>query len=238
MLNPVLSSPRIEKHEGVWVVRDDILPGGTKARLFVAMMQARAESEFVYASPSVGLAQVALAVAAYQACRQATIFVAKRAKHSPRTIEAQNYGARIVEVSPGYLNVVQARAREYAAERGAHLIPFGGGFDHASAVTSAALALEIEPVEVWCAAGSGTLARALKRAWPQAKLNVVEVGKPTGLTDGFVHHTTRYAYHQQCKTNAPFPADYYYEAKAWEVMNGQRSQTRTDTLFWNVAGRV
>lgn len=112
MLSHAARSAQVEKHEGVWVVRDDRLPGGTKSRIFKRLMDLKTEAEFVYAGPAIGLAQVALAVAAYQACRQATIFVAKRAEQSFRTKQAHNFGARVIEVAPGYLNVVQARAAE------------------------------------------------------------------------------------------------------------------------------
>ncbi|WP_075640399.1 hypothetical protein [Rhizobium oryziradicis] len=60
MSNPISRSSRLEKHNGVWVVRDDILIGGIKTHIFMALMHARDEAEFVYASPADGLAQVAL----------------------------------------------------------------------------------------------------------------------------------------------------------------------------------
>lgn len=71
-------------------------------------MRVTKPSSFTQGSAN-GLAQVALSVAAYQACKQATIFVEKRSSRSPRTIEAASYGARGIEVEPGYLNGVQAR---------------------------------------------------------------------------------------------------------------------------------
>jgi hypothetical protein len=47
------------EHEGVLVVRDDLFPGGTKAR-FLGILFNGAE-EVVYASPAEGGTQVALA---------------------------------------------------------------------------------------------------------------------------------------------------------------------------------
>ena len=38
---------------------------------------------------------------------------------------AQRLGAQIVQVSPGHLSVVQARARQYSHHTGALLAPFG-----------------------------------------------------------------------------------------------------------------
>ena len=46
----------IEKHENIWVVRDDLLPGGTKRRFLYRYLQSQSHvSEWVYASPRVGL---------------------------------------------------------------------------------------------------------------------------------------------------------------------------------------
>jgi hypothetical protein len=124
-----LPAPIITEHEGVLVVRDDLFPGGTKAR-FLGMLFNGAE-EVVYASPAEGGAQVALATVALSLNKRATIFVARRAKPHPRTIEAANLGAKVVSVTPGYLSVAQARAREYCALTGARLMPFGADMPEA-----------------------------------------------------------------------------------------------------------
>ena len=70
----------------------------------------RERYEVVYASPAEGGAQTALATVASQLGKRATIFVAKRKQPHPRTLMATRLGAQIMQVSPGYLNVVQARA--------------------------------------------------------------------------------------------------------------------------------
>ena len=188
--------------------------------------------EFVYASPAQGAAQVALAVAAYHCCKQATIFVAARGVASPRTREAQAYGARVIEVAPGYLSVVQARAKAYAIKRGAFYVDFGGGNIPSGAITQTAEALDIAPDQVWCAAGSGTLARALKRAWPQARLFAVAVGKTVSLGDGIVVLPSAYKYEEPCRSPTPFPANPIYEAKAWEML---KPDPNSSVVFWNVS---
>ena len=108
--------PRVIEHDDVFVVRDDLFPGGTKARFLPSLFNG--VSEVVYASPAEGGAQTALATVAAQLGKRATIFVAQRAQLHPRTLMAKRLGAQIVQVSPGYLNVVQARAREYCQEHG------------------------------------------------------------------------------------------------------------------------
>ncbi|HMF29137.1 MAG TPA: pyridoxal-phosphate dependent enzyme [Candidatus Cybelea sp.] len=133
--------------------------------------------EVVYASAAVGGAQTALATVAAQLSKRETIFVAKRAQPHPRALMAKRLGAKIMQVSPGYLNTVQARARDYSRQVGARLAPFGVDTPEAKeAIAGAARSLDIEPDEVWCASGSGVLARGLATAWPNARRHVVQVG--------------------------------------------------------------
>jgi hypothetical protein len=162
------TTPIVREHEGILVVRDDLFPGGTKAR-FMHLVFDDAD-EAVYASPAEDGAQAALATVAQRLGKRATIFVAQRARPHARTLEAARVGAKIVPVAPGYLSVVQARAREYCSRTGAALVPFGADMPEAAlAIAAAANAIGIEPDEVWCSAGSGVLARGLAMAWPTAR---------------------------------------------------------------------
>ena len=62
--------------------------------------------------------------------------------------------------------MVQARADDYAKTSGARLVPFGVDLPEAiTRLTESALETGLDPDEVWCAAGSGVLARALAQAW-------------------------------------------------------------------------
>ncbi|MBN9341758.1 MAG: hypothetical protein ABT02_10130 [Comamonadaceae bacterium SCN 68-20] len=228
----MLPSPVIEEHAGVLVVRDDLLPGGTKMRALLPLMQAQVAAEFVYASPAQGYAQVALAHCARLLGRRATVFTAARKVPHPLTVAAADAGAAVVLVPCGYLSVVQARARAYAAERGAHLVPFGA--DAAAslgAIAEAAAATGLEPAEVWSVAGSGVLTRALQRAWPRARFVAVVVGREgcdTGRARRIVHPLP---FERAAKVRPPFPSAPGYDAKAWEYI---RAEAGPGALFWNV----
>lgn len=227
--------PVLAEHDGVLVVRDDLYPGGTKAR-FIGAFFVDAD-EAVYASPAEGGAQTALATVARQLGKRATIFVADRKVLHPRTIEAARLGAKIVRIRPGYMSVVQARARDYCARTGARLVPFGVDTPEViEAIAAAARSLAIEPDEVWCAAGSGVLARGLARAWPTAWRHVVQVGRelsPAEVT-GAAIHVYPAPFGREAKSKPPFPSDPHYDAKAWEFCVAKRG--RGNVLMWNVAG--
>lgn len=107
----------IEKYDnqaGIYILRDDLLPGGTKSILIDSLLVNRDDvNELVYASPCYGGFQIALSIFCKNNNKRATIFCAKRTiRHSNTEICIRN-GANIVEVPYGYLSVVEKHAREY-----------------------------------------------------------------------------------------------------------------------------
>lgn len=229
--------PLLKEHNGIYVVRDDLFPGGTKARYLQFLFEQY--DEIVYATPAEGGAQTALAHCARKAGKQATLFVAKRQQPHNRALEAKAVGAKVYQVKPGYLTVVQKRARQYCDDTGAYYLPFGANLEAAiNKIAEAARSLEFQPDEVWCASGSGVLMRGLARAWPNASRHSVQVGR--ALTDkevaGAIIHKHDLKYEQECKTKPPFPSDPHYDAKAWELCQLLRKGGRTKVLFWNVTG--
>lgn len=230
MAEELQTIPRIEEHEGVRVVRDDIFAGGTKAQVLAALFGAA--REYVYASPAYGYAQVALAHAAKAAGKRATVFVAARKQRHERTATAAAYGAKIVEVPCGYMTVVQKRARDYCAVSGAVMLPFG--LDHPvmiEALANRARSLSIQPEEVWTVAGTGVLTRSLQRAWPNARFKAVRVGMETNAGSAEVL-TAPEKFEDDAKVRPPFPSCSNYDAKAWRFI---RAQASPGAVFWNVA---
>jgi hypothetical protein len=227
-----LTVPVVTDHFDIRVVRDDLSPGGTKARFAGRLFDGA--DEVVYASPAEGGAQTALAIIAEKLGKRATIFVAKRQVPHARTLMAKAHGAKVYQVIPGYLSVVQAHARAYCAARGARLAPFGFDLPWAiDSIAEAALAAGEAPEEVWCAGGSGTLARGLAKAWPRARLNVVQVGRDLRVA-GATMHKHGLPFGAVARTKPPFPADPHYDAKAFEICLARHGPGKV--LFWNVAG--
>ena len=228
-----MKSPVIEPLGSGFIVRDDYLPGGTKQRGLIPYLQKHPDTEFVYASPAYGYAQIALAVSAQLTGKRATIFTAKRKKPHPLTLQAYELGARVLQVKHGYLNVVQKRAKDYCAETGACYLPFGANLPEIStAITEAALQLDIQPKEVWTVSGSGTLTRALQAAWPQASFMTVLIGKQGINTGRARQYTAPEAFEQAAKQPPPFNSCPNYDAKAWRFY---QHHAQPGALFWNVA---
>lgn len=228
-----MNPPRVEQRGDVLVVRDDDIDGGTKRAVLDELLPSWPESELVYASPADGFAQVALALSAQAAGRRASIWVARRAVRSPETLRAHRAGAELHEVErgSGRFSVVRKDAREYAARRGARLLPTGFDSDEfREGVAARARMLDVQPTTVVCAVGTGTLIRGLQLAWPDADFVAVKVGmRPNVGHAHIVEAIERYA--QRAQQPPPFPSAAHYDAKAWRV-----AVELAPSLFWNVAG--
>lgn len=227
----MMPEPHIEEHGGLLVVRDDLIQGGSKRRVIGQFLTGT--DEFVYASPAYGYGQVALAYTCADAGKRATVFVARRRQMHPRTREAQQAGARIIEVPFGYMSVVRKAATQYCAVSGAKLLPFGFDFpEFIEAIAGIARSLPVSPDEVWCVAGSGATARGLMRAWPRAQFRVVQVGTVPDAPGATLHKAPE-KFEQDARLRPPFPSCSNYDAKAWQFV---RLFAKPGALFWNVAG--
>lgn len=224
---------KVESHGDWLVVRDDLLDGGTKRRAMEAVVAAGA-TELVYAGPSWGGAAVAASYTAAAHGIGCTLFYAARKQPTARMRLATQNGADVVQVRAGYLTVLKARAREHVARTGGTLVQWGGGDAASATILEAALVVRRQHPdvrEVWCAAGSGTLALALAEAFPQARVHAVQVGAelPPGP---YAIHRHPLSFMQQTSCHTPFPSCRHYDAKAWEMAQLFNGGGRR--LFWNV----
>ena len=223
----------------LWVVRDDLLDGGSKTR-FLPYLIGNAD-ELVFGGPFCGGAPLALSVIGKQYGRKVTLFYAARKTLHPRQLEAVRNGATIKEVGPfGFMSNVQAKARRYCEETGALFLPLGFDVPEASKPFIEVMR-EVRTRlgffdQVWCAAGSGMLARCLGVAFPDSAIMACAVGLKSrhdnqSLTNNVTIHVSPYEFKQECKTECPFPCCPNYDRKAWEMMLDKRSGR---VLFWNV----
>ena len=234
-LPPIQIEERVRFKKRYFVVRDDVLVGGTKTRFFRHIVTQSPKHEFVYASPAFGYAQIALADVCARLGRQAVIFTAARANPHECTLKAKALGARIEWIAPGYLTVVQARAREYVDENfnRATLIPFGGKSSYAQDLFAEEIsALKLPVPEVWVAVGSGVLLRTLQAALPKSDFVGVSVGKETFDVGAARMYRAPEKFERPAFIPPPFPSCVNYVAKVWRFFKNEFVE---DALFWNVA---
>jgi hypothetical protein len=228
----------IETHNGINVLRDDLLPGGTKSVILPFILDP-GKSSYVYASPVYGGMQMALAAYCRTIGKQAVIFCAKRKQPHANSLRVKAEGGIVYQVPYGYLSHTQKKAREYARANDAQLIEFGGNYPISIMVIKERMRkvsqqLGREPDVVYCAAGSGTLLRGIAEGTTRAKIVAVQVGAEVG--NPLPERVTLKKYHRPFEKDspcrAPFPSCANYDLKAWEYCI--RDQPKGMVLFWNV----
>jgi hypothetical protein len=80
-------------------------------------------------------------------------------------------------------------------------------------------------------AGSGTLTRALQRAWPHAAFHAVRIGSAPDAGRATLHMAPE-PFERDAKQPPPFPSCGNYDAKAWRFI---LRHATPGALFWNVA---
>lgn len=233
---------KIEKHYGINILRDDLLEGGTKSILLDGIQtQYPNIIEYVYASPVYGGFQIALSAYCKNNGLKATIFCAKRAQKHSNTLKCIEYGANIIEVYPGYLSVVEKRARDYCEKKShVHKFVFGANTpENINIITNRAKKvlqqLKREPDEIWVAVGSGTLVKGILQAVNNTKVYGVLVGADFEYSHP---NLTLIKYPKPFETESrlkvEFPSMANYDRKALELCLAHNRNSNTDILFWNV----
>jgi hypothetical protein len=240
------------------VVRDDMLPGGTKQRA-IGVFSGDAYSkytEFVYAGPWNGYAQVALAMAANVLGKRATIFMTRR--DYATNVRAQMYGAKIVVCKEANLWQLQQAAAAYVeringgtgsvtstlspvSRHSALLLPFGFDSEEFRVELSLKIALAATEISsnfagtIWVAGGSGTIATILAGVFASATIAVVQVGKkidPAKMSPNTKLYVAKEHFYEDCVTQPPYPSAIKYDAKVWQFARDGRD----GDIIWNVAG--
>lgn len=234
----VTNNITLESYEGITVLRDDLLIGGTKSR-FLRLLLDENKKGYVYASPVYGGFQIALSGVAKELGKESMIFCAKRNKKHSNTILASELGSLIVEVEHGYLNVVQKRAKDFvSANSDYQYLEFGA--NHPDAIRSIADTMKSiiselgsEPSEIFCAVGSGTLVKGILSGSSNAKVTGVVVGKEFNYDHerlNLIKYPKSFDYSSKYK--APFQCMPNYDLKALELC--MQLKKSNDVLFWNV----
>ena len=89
LYNPPLAFQELAfANKRFFVVRDDLLPSGTKGRAMVDFMKRSPATDFIYAGPSTGYAQIVVAYAAALCGKRAHVFVEKNEPRNNLTAAA------------------------------------------------------------------------------------------------------------------------------------------------------
>ena len=225
----------IEDFNGFRVVRDDLFEGGTKRRAFAKLIDSIPESELVYACDYYGHAAYAIALTAQAAGKNVTLFYLSPKQETDifkKTISLSNVKYEIVE---GARTQVEAskRAIEYAIQCGAKFLPIGLDFpEFGDKLEEVARSAHIEAPEIWCMGGSGTLGRALQRAYPHILVNIVSVGTANFKGGTNKVYNAPEKLDEIAELRPPYPSAPHYDAKTWRFI---LQYAKPGACIWNVA---
>lgn len=242
------------KNGKICVVRDDVLDGGTKQRAAVPYLEFYRRmgiSEFVYASPFSGYAQIALSCSSKLVGVKSTIF----AQCDPKTSDKSKFSEIAEQNSEVYvcnsLLSAEKMANDYCDSFCKMKIPLG--FDdsiyrfflkrelrrHWLEICSS---LGYIPQSIWLPIGSGTLVKTFRKFLPKTvKINSVDVGVLDSddyrIDSMFKLSNINYirspeAFVDKAQRLPPIPSNLYYDAKLWRFIY---ERAELGDLWWNVA---
>ena len=232
---PHYPPPVVKMHEGIRVVRDDLIIG-TKARGADLLLHTIPEKTVVYAQARQGLAGVSLIDAATHYRKKVVLFMPASKEISLHQACCIERGAKAIFRRCASISNFARWGQDWADKHDACYVPMGAAHETVTAaIIHAASKIKPVPDEVWCVIATGVLARALQIAWPKAKFNCVAVGR--ALHDGeagrarIIREPLKFLQREREVNLPPFPCACSYDAKAWKYIP---KNTGRNILFWNV----
>lgn len=231
---PYNPDPVVIDHEGVRVVRDDLIVG-TKTRAGDLLMSKLNHDTIVYSQPRVGLAGVSLLDVAKHYNKKIVLFMPASKTISHHQACCIEQGAIPIFERIAAMPNLNLKAKEWADKNDAFFVPLGLKHELATAGIVHAASKIPEPDEVYVAISTGVLSRALQIAWPNAKFTCVAVAR--NLKQGelgranVISEPLDFQQEESKENLPPFPAISTYDAKVWKYIPKNSGK---NVLMWNV----
>jgi hypothetical protein len=254
LYNPLNPPVIIQEIENFNVIRDDLLPGGTKQRAIIPFLKEKLRegfTEIAYAGPAQGVAQAALGTAAKILNFSAHMFFSGR--RGPISHFTEEIGVHMHPIA-GPLKECQETAIKWAAaDKKRFLLPFGLRDENFQNMLVAALkqSFPILPenfsgrsenisqgiAHMWVVGGSAVLLNCLYSVFPTTFFHVIQVGRAITMdmidparTQIFVHPEK---FNMPANLMPPYNSVDNYDAKVWFYA---KKYGRPGDFIWNVAG--
>lgn len=239
-----LPLPFVAEHEGIKVVRDDII-NGSKCRFADLLVQTIKEDTLVYVQPRVGLAGVSILNIAKRYDKKVVLFMpsSKRLSHHQAVCIERGAIAKFRRIAA--MPNLNAIAKEWAEKNGAKFIPLG--LKHELVVACAArVAMNIseklnipKPDVCFVATSTGVLVRGLQIGWENTKFYSVTVARnmkagELGRAEPIIE-PLEFAQSEKKENIPPFPTVNTYDAKVWKyALEYKRQNPNANVWMWNV----
>jgi hypothetical protein len=218
-------SPVEVLHEGVRVIRDDMIVG-TKTRGGDCLISTIKEDTIAYVQPRTGLAGVSILDAAKRPSSK------KISHHQACCIEQ---GADVSFHRIAAMPNLNKIALEDSRKLGYYFVPLGLKHEMVTAGMVKVASAIREPDEVYVATSTGVLTRALQIAWPNAKFTSVAVSRNMKAGElgraEVISEPKAFTASEKTENLPPFPCIDTYDGKVWKFIP---KNTGRNILFWNV----
>lgn len=225
----------VEDRDGFKIVRDDLFKGGTKRRAFSRLIDSIKESEFVYAVDYYGHAAYAIALTAQEVGKTVMLFYPSPKRETDiflKVTSLPNVKYKILEDASTQVEASKT-AIDYAEEHGAKFFPIGLDFpEFGIELEKVVKEANIQAPEIWCMGGSGTLGRALQRAYPDIPVNIVSVGTSNFNGGSNTIYKAPEKLDESAEIKPPYPSSPNYDAKTWRFV---LEHAKKGAYIWNVA---
>lgn len=234
-----LPPPMVTDHDGISVVRDDLI-NGSKCRFADLLVQSIPEETLVYVQPRVGLAGVSILNIAKRYGKKVVLFMPSSKKISHHQAVCIERGAIPKFYRIAAMPNLNKIAKEWAEKNGARFIPLG--LKHELVVACAArVAMNIGPGPDVCfvATSTGVLVRGLQIGWPDTRFFSVTVAR--NMKSGELGSATpiveplEFAQAEKKDHLPPFDTVRTYDAKVWKYAKVYKAiNPEKSVMMWNV----
>lgn len=241
----------VVEHEGILVVRDDLIPGnlGSKVRYAEALMQQVKEKYLFYAMVNSGQALKVLASVAKKYNKVVVGIAPNRKEPTLSHIEAMEHGAIMLYYQTGGMAGARKRCRAFIHD---HLLGNGlyipAGVKHPIITAGFAKSVnkiynEFKPDVIFCACSTAVMSHGINIGTPdECEVHAVQVAGNSSLkkwpgTLKVYHHDQPFSEEVSEKDAPPFNCIRTYDAKVWKYAKEYKEQNpNKKVMFWNVAG--
>jgi 16S rRNA G966 N2-methylase RsmD len=233
------------------VIRDDLLPFGTKQRALIEYLSNQHYQEYIYVSPPNGMGQLALAQCSKIIGKKTTIFTPfQKNKHKITKTISKLSNVSLKEINVTKFSDLYQYATEYLKkiqeQKGNdYIFMFDLGFFDKEFIDIMAKNIKsnwknsFNIKRMWITGGSGTVLNALYKVFPKTHFILVQVGHVIDKKYIKPKRTTVLTPPQKFKTEAtilpPYPSSRTYDAKIWQFIH---KMGEDNDFIWNVATEI
>lgn len=224
----LLPLPAFDDYDGVKVINDSHIIGGSKTRFLEALIATCVETTVVAVQPKISIIGVALT----ELCR---LYDKKLILISPTTNKGLSFyqeycrpSCDMLFIKDMTISMVRREARMFAKKIGALFVPPDLNHPLITAMVIRTAELMEPPRSIYLAINTGVTARGIQIAWPETRVKCVAVARPIGDGEkGEAQVVSHYMYlEQRAKIRPPFSSDLHHDAKVWELL-------KPGDTFWN-----